>query len=402
MSTQDIQQRWSASLMNNYGTPAIALVRGSGAELYDAEGKRYLDFLGGIAVNSLGHAHPAIVEAVTAQLSTLGHVSNLYASEPVIELAERLLAHFGDGAGRAFFCNSGTEANEAAFKIARLTGRSKIVACEEAFHGRTMGALALTGQPAKRAPFEPMPPGVVHVPYGDAEALAAVVDSDTAAVFLEPIMGESGVVVPPPDYLATARAITAEHGALLILDEVQTGIGRTGHFYAHQAAGLVPDVITLAKGLGGGLPIGAVLAQGRAAELLTPGLHGTTFGGNPVCAAAALAVLRTIDKEDLLHSVEKVGKVITDGIAELGHPLVEHVRGAGLLIGIQLTRPASAQVELAARERGYLVNPAKPDVIRLAPPLILTETQAGSLLSDLPGILDTALEQHTTLEKGDK
>lgn len=400
MSTQDIQQRWSDSLMNNYGTPAIALVRGSGAELYDADGKRYLDFLGGIAVNSLGHAHPAIIEAVTAQLNTLGHVSNLYASEPVVELAERLLAHFGDGHGRAFFCNSGTEANEAAFKIARLTGRTTIIACEEAFHGRTMGALALTGQPAKRAPFEPMPPGVVHVPYGDAEALAAVVDSDTAAVFLEPMMGESGVVVPPPDYLAAARAITAEHGALLILDEVQTGIGRTGHFYAHQAAGLVPDVITLAKGLGGGLPIGAVLAQGRAADLLTPGLHGTTFGGNPVCAAAALAVLRTIDRDDLLHNVETVGKKLIDGIDELGHPLVDHVRGAGLLIGIQLTRPLAAQVELAARERGYLVNPAKPDVIRLAPPLILTETQAGSLLSDLPGILDTALNKDTALEKG--
>jgi acetylornithine aminotransferase len=247
-----------------------------------------------------------------------------------------------------------------------------------------------------------MPPGVVHIPYGDVEALAAVVDSDTAAVFLEPMLGESGVVVPPPDYLAAARAITAEHGALLILDEVQTGIGRTGHFYAHQAAGLVPDVITLAKGLGGGLPIGAVLAQGRAAELLTPGLHGTTFGGNPVCAAAALAVLRTIDQDDLLHSVETVGKKLLDGIDELGHPLVDHVRGAGLLIGIQLNRPAAAQVELAARAKGYLVNPAKPDVIRLAPPLILTETQAGSLLSDLPGILDTALEQHTTLEKGDK
>ncbi len=402
MSTQDIRQRWSASLMNNYGTPAIALVRGSGAELYDAEGKRYLDFLGGIAVNSLGHAHPAIIEAVTTQLNTLGHVSNLYASEPVLELAERLLAHFGDGAGRAFFCNSGTEANEAAFKIARLTGRSKIVACEEAFHGRTMGALALTGQPSKRAPFEPMPPGVRHIPYGDVEALAAVVDSDTAAVFLEPMLGESGVVVPPPDYLAAARAITAEHGALLILDEVQTGIGRTGHFYAHQAAGLVPDVITLAKGLGGGLPIGAVLAQGRAAELLTPGLHGTTFGGNPVCAAAALAVLRTIERDDLLHNVETVGKKLIDGIDELGHPLIDHVRGAGLLIGIQLNRPAAAQVESAARAQGYLVNPAKPDVIRLAPPLILTETQAGSLLSDLPGILDTALEQHTTLEKGDK
>ncbi|MEU6583622.1 acetylornithine transaminase [Nocardia sp. NPDC046763] len=396
MSTADIQQRWNTALMNNYGTPKVALVRGAGAVVYDADGKRYLDFLGGIAVNSLGHAHPAILSAVTQQLGTLGHVSNLYASEPVIELAERLLAHFGDGHGKAFFCNSGTEANEAAFKMARLTGRRKIIACEEAFHGRTMGALALTGQPSKREPFEPMPPGVIHVPYGDALALAAAVDKDTAAVFLEPIMGESGVVVPPADYLAKARAITKEQGALLILDEVQTGIGRTGAFYAHQAAGIVPDVITLAKGLGGGLPIGAVLAQGPAAELLQPGMHGTTFGGNPVCAAAALAVLRTIDEDGLLSHVETVGKILVDGIETLGHPLVDHVRGAGLLIGIQLTADASTDVELAAREAGYLLNPAKPNVIRLAPPLVLTETQAENFLSDLPGILDAAQAQKET------
>ncbi|MBF6277121.1 acetylornithine aminotransferase [Nocardia sp. 852002-20019_SCH5090214] len=393
MSTEQLQQRWSSALMNNYGTPKVALVRGSGAVVYDAEGNRYVDFLGGIAVNSLGHAHPAIVEAVTQQLGTLGHVSNLYVSEPVLELAEKLLAHFGDGHGRAFFCNSGTEANEAAFKIARLTGRHKIVACDEAFHGRTMGALALTGQPSKRAPFEPMPPGVVHVPYGDAAALAAAVDSDTAAVFLEPIMGESGVVVPPLDYLAEARRITSEHGALLILDEVQTGICRTGPFFAHQAVGIVPDVITLAKGLGGGLPIGAVLAQGRAAELLTPGLHGTTFGGNPVSAAAALAVLRTIDEQGLAAHVESVGKTLIDGIEELGHPLVDHVRGAGLLIGIQLTEDVSAKVEAAARAAGYLINPPKPNVIRLAPPLILTEAQAQGFLADLPGILDAASQE---------
>ncbi|MBF6329902.1 acetylornithine transaminase [Nocardia transvalensis] len=391
MSTAELQRRWSAALMNNYGTPKVALVRGAGAVVYDADGKRYLDFLGGIAVNSLGHAHPAILEAVTQQLGTLGHVSNLYASEPTVELAERLVAQFGDGRGRAFFCNSGTEANEAAFKIARLTGRRKIIACEEAFHGRTMGALALTGQASKRTPFEPMPPGVVHIPYGDADALAAAVDSDTAAVFLEPIMGESGVVVPPADYLSKARALTAEHGALLILDEVQTGIGRTGHFYAHQATGVVPDIITLAKGLGGGLPIGAVLAQGVAAELFTPGLHGTTFGGNPVCAAAALAVLRTIDEAGLLAHVETLGKTLIDGITDLGHPLVDHVRGAGLLIGIQLTQDVSAQVEESARAAGYLINPAKPNVIRLAPPLILTEAQAENFLTDLPGILDRAL-----------
>ncbi|MFR9753591.1 acetylornithine transaminase [Nocardia sp. 004] len=392
MSTAELQQRWSAALMNNYGTPGIALVRGAGAVVYDAEGKRYVDFLGGIAVNSLGHAHPAILEAVTQQLGTLGHVSNLYATEPVIELAERLLAHFGDGEGRAFFCNSGTEAVEAAFKIARLTGRRSIVACEEAFHGRTMGALALTGQPAKRTPFEPMPPGVVHVPYGDAAALDAVVGADTAAVFLEPIMGESGVVVPPLDYLAAAREITARNGALLVLDEVQTGIGRTGTFYAHQAAGIVPDVITLAKGLGGGLPIGAVLANGMAADLLTPGLHGTTFGGNPVCAAAALAVLRTIDDTDLLAHVESIGKRLSDGIELLRHPLIERVRGAGLLLGIVLTDALSAQVEARARAEGYLVNPAKPEVIRLAPPLVLTETQVDNFVADLPKILDGAIE----------
>lgn len=393
MSTAELQQRWSAALMHNYKTPDIVLVRGAGAVVYDADGKRYVDFLGGIAVNSLGHAHPAILEAVTHQLGTLGHVSNIYGNEPVIELAERLLDHFGDGHtgdSKAFFCNSGTEANEAAFKIARLTGRRKIIACDEAFHGRTMGALALTGQPSKRAPFEPMPPGVVHVPYGDAAALERVVDADTAAVFLEPMMGESGVVVPPLDYLVRAREITAKHGALLILDEVQTGIGRTGKFYAHQAFGIVPDVITLAKGLGGGLPIGAVLATGKAAELLTPGLHGTTFGGNPVCAAAALAVLRTIDEQGLLAHVESLGKRLSDGIALLEHPLIDHVRGAGLLIGIVLTDDVAAQVEVRAREAGYLVNPAKPNVIRLAPPLVLTETQSDNFVADLPEILDLA------------
>ncbi|MBO0853507.1 MAG: acetylornithine transaminase [Nocardia sp.] len=390
MNTQDLRQRWSSALMDNYGTPKLALVRGAGAAVYDADGKRYLDFLGGIAVNSLGHGHPAILEAVTQQLGTLGHVSNLYISEPVVELAEKLVAHFGTSPSRAFFCNSGTEANEAAFKIARLTGRRKIIACEQAFHGRTMGALALTGQPAKRAPFEPMPAGVVHVPYGDIDALAAVVDQDTAAVFLEPIMGESGVVVPPPGYLAEARRLTSQVGALLVLDEVQTGIGRTGTLFAHQSVGIVPDVMTLAKGLGGGLPIGAVLAQGPAAELLTPGLHGTTFGGNPVSAAAALAVLRTIDEQGLLAQVESVGKTLIDGIGELGHPLVDHVRGAGLLIGIQLTRDISAGVEESARAAGYLVNPPTPNVIRLAPPLILTETQARGFLADLPGILDSA------------
>ncbi|WP_459545412.1 acetylornithine transaminase [Nocardia sp. X0981] len=388
MNTAELRQRWSDVMMRNYPTPEVVLSRGTGAVVYDADGNRYIDFVGGIAVNSLGHAHQAVLNAVMDQLGTLGHVSNLYGSEPVIELAETLLGYFGDGHGRAFFCNSGTEANEAAFKLARLTGRRKIIACDDAFHGRTMGALALTGQPAKRAPFEPMPPGVVHVPYGDARILERVVDSDTAAVFLEPMLGESGVVVPPMDYLVRAREITARHGALLILDEVQTGIGRTGKMFAHQAFGITPDVITLAKGLGAGLPIGAVLATGQAAELFTAGMHGTTFGGNPVCAAAALAVLRTLEADGLLEHVESVGKRLSDGIAVLEHPLISDVRGAGLLIGIGLTQPVAPRVEARARAAGYLVNPAKPDVIRLAPPLVLTETQADNLILDLPAILD--------------
>ncbi|AVP68835.1 acetylornithine transaminase [Prescottella equi] len=395
-ATTDLQQRWSGALMNTYGVPRVALVRGEGAVVTDADGKRYLDLLAGIAVNILGHAHPAIVEAVTTQLSTLGHVSNLYASEPAVALAEYLLMQLGVGdnagsvTGRVFLCNSGTEANEAAFKLARATGRPKIIAAEKAFHGRTMGALALTGQPDKRAPFEPMPPGVEHIPYGDLEALDRAVDEDTAAVFLEPIMGEGGVVVPPEGYLAGARKITAERGALLVLDEVQTGIGRTGWFYAHQASGIVPDVMTLAKGLGGGMPIGACIATGAAAELFGPGKHGTTFGGNPVCAAAALAVLKTIAADDLLTRADMIGKVLSTGIEGLGHPLVDHVRGSGLLLGVVLTQDVAPTVEAAAREAGYLVNAAQPGVIRLAPPLILTEEQAEGFVAALPGILDTA------------
>lgn len=394
-STLDLQQRWSNSLMDNYGVPRVALVRGEGAVLTDADGKQYLDLLAGIAVNILGHAHPAVIEAVTGQLSTLGHTSNLYATEPGIALAEQLLAHLGAGAtGRVFLCNSGTEANEAAFKIARLTGRPNIVAAEKSFHGRTMGALALTGQPDKRTPFEPMPAGVQHVPYGDVAALEAAVDSDTAAVFLEPIMGEGGVVVPPEGYLLAAREITAKHGALLVLDEVQTGIGRTGWFYAHQAVGIVPDVITLAKGLGGGLPIGACIGIGAAGELLHPGKHGTTFGGNPVCAAAALAVLRTIADEDLLSHADRVGKSIAHSIESLEHPLVSHVRGSGLLLGVVLTAAVAPAVEAAAREAGFLLNAAQSDVLRLAPPLIITEEQAASFVAALPAILDAAQEAH--------
>ena len=387
--TADLHDRWRAVMMDNYGTPPLALVGGQGAVVTDAAGRTYLDLLAGIAVNVVGHGHPAIIEAVTAQLNTLGHVSNLYAAEPGIALAEALVAHLGAPA-RVLFCNSGAEANEAAFKISRLTGRTGIVAANGSFHGRTMGALALTGQPAKREPFAPLPGDVRHVTYGDVAELAAAVDADTAAVFLEPIMGEAGVVVPPAGYLTAAREITARHGALLVVDEVQTGVGRTGAFYAHQHDGITPDVVTLAKGLGGGLPIGACLAIGPAADLMTPGMHGSTFGGNPVCAASGLAVLRVLAEDGLIERARIVGATLSDGIEALAHPLVDHVRGRGLLLGVVLTAPHAKAVEAAARDAGFLVNAAAPDVIRLAPPLILTDAQADSFLAALPGILDTA------------
>ncbi|QIZ33626.1 acetylornithine transaminase [Saccharopolyspora sp. ASAGF58] len=386
-------QRWQASMMDNYGTPKLTLVSGSGAEVTDADGKTYLDFLSGIAVNALGHAHPAVVQAVTAQIGKLGHVSNLYVHELGLKLAERLLDLAGaTGQGRVLFCNSGAEANEVAFKIARLTGRAKLVAAHGGFHGRTMGALALTGQPAKQQPFEPMPPGVVHLPYGDVAALESEVDDNTAAVFLEPIQGENGVVVPPEGYLQAAREIATRNGALLVFDEVQTGIGRTGSWFAFQRAGVLPDVITLAKGLGGGLPIGACIGLGAAGDLLHPGQHGTTFGGNPVVCAAALAVLDTIAADGLLEHVEQVGKDLVTGLRQLDHPLIGEVRGAGLLVGIGLTEPVSAKIAAAAQDAGYLINPIQPDAIRLAPPLIVRPEQVQRLLADLPTWLDAAKE----------
>jgi acetylornithine aminotransferase len=395
VTTAELQQRWRHALMDNYGTPALSLVRGSGAEVWDADGRRYLDLVAGVAVNALGHAHPAVVAAVSGQIAQLGHVSNFFVHEPVLRLAERLQELLGCDRtapdhrdARIVFGNSGAEANEAAFKIARRTGRPHIVAAREAFHGRTMGALALTGQQAKRAPFEPLPAGVSHIPYGDVAALDAAVDTDTAAVVLEPILGEAGVIVPPAGYLSAAREITAARGALLVLDEVQTGIGRTGAWFAHQTAGIIPDVVTLAKGLGGGLPIGACIGIGPAGTLLEPGQHGSTFGGNPVCCAAALAVLDTIAAEGLLEQVRQVGKEIATGIDALEHPLVTEVTGAGLMIGVGLAAPVSAAVVAAARDGGYLINNAVPDRIRLIPPLVLTEAQAREFLAALPAFLD--------------
>jgi acetylornithine aminotransferase len=387
---EELARRWQGVMTDNYGTPQLSLVRGEGAKVWDADGTEYTDFVGGIAVNALGHAHPAVVEAVTRQITSLGHVSNLYVAEPPVALAERLLQLFGRP-GRVFFANSGAEANEAAFKIGRLTGRTHMVATAGGFHGRTMGALALTGQPAKQQPFLPLPTDVTHVPYGDAEALRAAVTEETALVIIEPIQGENGVVVPPKGYLEAAREITRATGTLLVLDEVQTGIGRCGHWFEHQAhQGVEPDVVTLAKGLGGGLPIGATVVFGAAAELLKPGQHGTTFGGNPVACAAGLAVIDTLATAGLLDEVKRLGEKLRDGIEALGHPLVSHVRGSGLLLGIVLTGPQAPQVQRAAQDAGFLVNAPAPDVVRLMPALTIGDAEVDAFLGALPGILEAS------------
>ncbi|HEX7188720.1 MAG TPA: acetylornithine transaminase [Actinomycetes bacterium] len=391
--------RWSDVMLPTYAAPDLTLVRGAGAQVWDDTGRGYVDLVAGIAVNALGHAHPAVVEAVSRQVATLGHTSNLVANEPSLRLAQRLLSLTGrdDPTGRVFLANSGAEANEAAFKLARRTGRPAVLSTEGAFHGRTMGALALTGQKGKRAPFEPLPDGVSFVPYGDPDLLASAVGSHTSAVFLEPVQGEAGVVTPPEGYLAAARATTRRHGALLVLDEVQTGIGRTGAWFAHQHDGIEPDVVTLAKGLGGGLPIGAVLAFGAAAELLRPGDHGSTFGGNPVSCAAALAVLDTIERDGLLDRALDLGNRLRAGIDNVGHPLVRSARGAGLLLAFTLTAPVARAVEAAAREHGFLVNAVGPDVVRLAPPLVLTDAQATAFLAALPAVLDVAVSVAASL-----
>ncbi len=386
----DYQQRYAAALMNTFGPPKLVLTRGQGAHVWDADGKEYVDLLGGIAVNALGHGHPALVEAVTQQLQTLGHVSNFFTTQPQVELAEKLLELLGPGAGggKVFFTNSGTEANEAAFKLTRRTGRTHVVVAEQSFHGRTMGALALTSKEAYRAPFEPLPGHVTFVPFGDTGALSAAVTDETAAILLEPIQGEAGVNVAPEGYLAAARAVADEHGALLWLDEVQSGMGRTGQWFAHLGSGVTPDLVTAAKGLGGGFPIGACIGVGAAGDLLQPGNHGTTFGGNPVACAAALAVIRTIEDEGLLEHVTVLGQKLRDGLA--ADPRVTEVRGQGLLIGLDLAEERSAEVVAAAQAAGFIVNNATPSRIRLAPPLVLTDDDAQAFLAAWPAILDEA------------
>ncbi|AGS34756.1 acetylornithine aminotransferase [Corynebacterium maris DSM 45190] len=392
MSQNDTSARdqWGQVIMNTYGTPPVELVAGDGAMVTDADGKEYIDLLAGIAVNALGHAHPAIVDAVTSQISTLGHVSNLFVSQPVVDAAAKLKDRLGAGEStRVFFCNSGGEANEAAFKIARLTGRRRVLAAHHGFHGRTMGSLALTGQPDKRAPFEPLVPGVEFYPYGDIDYLTTLVETnptDTAAIFLEPVQGETGVIPAPAGFLADVRALCDKHGILMIADEVQTGVGRTGDFFAHQHEDVLPDVVTMAKGLGGGLPIGAVLAHGRAAELFTPGAHGTTFGGNPVACAAANAVLDVLDDEKIA-AVKTKGERFIEKLTAI--PGVVEVRGRGLMLGVVLDSAVAKDAVTAGHEHGLILNAPAGDVIRLTPPLIITDEQIDDACQRLATVLET-------------
>jgi len=388
MSNKKYSTRWSKSVQNNYGKPALTLVKGKGIVVTDADGKSYLDFLGGIATNILGHAHPAIVSAVTKQVATLSHVSNFYAHPKAIELAEKLTAMTGDKSAKVFFCQSGAEANEAALKLSRRTGKVRIVAAQGAFHGRTMGALSLTGQPSKREPFLPLIKGVKHVPFGDIEAMRKAVSKKTAMVIIEPIMGEAGVIVPPADYLQQLRQLCDKNGSLLVIDAVQTGMGRTGDWFGYEYSGITPDVITLAKGLGGGLPLGAMIALGKAAELFQPGDHGSTFGGNPVTTAAGLAAIQFIESKGILRKVEMQGAHLIQELALI--PGVKEVRGAGLLLGIELEKLKASDVSDAMRDAGVLVNAANATTIRIAPALIVSDAQITKFISTFKKVIADA------------
>ncbi|GAB2469094.1 acetylornithine aminotransferase [Conyzicola lurida] len=381
-STAAYKSRFTSTMMGNWSAPLTTLVRGEGCQVWDADGKRYLDFLGGIAVNALGHAHPVLVEAVSRQVATIAHVSNYFATPPQVELAERLLRLTGAGdSGRVYFANSGTEANEAAVKLARRNGQhKKIIALNNSFHGRTMGALALTGKTALREPFEPLVPNVVHID-STIEALEAAIGDDVSAIVIEPIKGEAGVIDLPAGFLKRARELTTEFGALLILDEIQTGAGRTGVWFAYQREGIVPDAITLAKGMGGGIPVGALVTFGAASGLFTPGQHGTTFGGNPLATAAANAVLGEIEASGLVENAALRGAQLRAAITAIGSPLVAELRGEGLLIGVGLTAPVAAAVTARALELGLIVNAPNESSIRLAPPLIIGDSEIAEFIT---------------------
>ncbi|MFM1797381.1 MAG: hypothetical protein RL733_1162 [Actinomycetota bacterium] len=373
INRKSINKEWTALMQDNYGTPNLHLIRGKGLEVWDEQGKKYLDFLGGIATNLLGHNHSQVTKAIGDQSKVLSHVSNFYSHEPGLKLAAELIDMTGDKSARVFFCNSGAEANEAAMKLSRLTGRTKIVAAQNSFHGRTMGALSLTGQPAKRNPFKPLIKNIKHVPYGDLEALRKAVTKRTAMLILEPIMGEAGVVVPPSGYLKAAREVCDKTGALLVIDAVQTGMGRTGSWFGYEKEGFSPDVVTIAKGLGGGLPLGAMIGLGRAASLFKPGMHGTTFGGNPISCAAALAVIKEIKVKDYLALNRAKGALLRNVISPIVG--VKEVRGEGLLIGIVVAESKAKEAAQGLQERGFLVNAANENVIRLAPSYLVRESQ---------------------------
>jgi acetylornithine aminotransferase len=372
-------KRWTQSIQDNYGTPSIELVSGKGSVTKGSDGTIYLDFLAGIATNVMGHAHPAIIKAVSKQVATLGHVSNFYAHPNLLELSEKLQKLTGDKSARIFFCNSGAEANEAALKLSRKTGKSRVVATKEAFHGRTMGALSLTGQPSKRDPFKPLIKNITHVPFGDSKAMKRAITKKTAMVIVEPIMGEAGVIVPHSDYLKDLREYCDKNGALLVFDCVQTGMGRTGDWFGYEYSGIKPDVITLAKGLGGGLPLGAMIALGNASHLFIAGDHGSTFGGNPIATAAALAVIKTIEKENLLAHVTEVGSYLIAEMALI--PGVTEVRGAGLLIGATLEQPVAKLVTKRCEELGILINAPSESIIRIAPALNISMKQCEKFIA---------------------
>jgi acetylornithine aminotransferase len=379
---------WDDVMMTNYGTPSRTFVSAKGCVLKDDQGNSYLDFLAGIATNVLGHGHPSVIKAVTKQISTMAHISNFFAHPQGLLLASRLQKMTGDSTARVFFCNSGAEANEAALKISRRTGRSRIVAAQGSFHGRTMGALSMTGQPSKREPFAPLLKGISHVPYGDLSAMSRAVSKKTAMVIIEPIMGEAGVITPDDGYLSGLREICDRVGALLVFDCVQTGIGRTGQWFGFEHENVQPDVITLAKGLGGGLPMGATIAYGRAAALLQPGDHGTTFGGNPVACAAANAVLDVIESKKLMRSAQTFEKKIKKSLRNT--PGISEVRGRGLLIGIEFSTPIAKKIAAAMLEAGVIVNAANDQTIRIAPPLIVSTAQIDKFLATLKKFLKEA------------
>ncbi|MEI6763131.1 MAG: acetylornithine transaminase [Actinomycetes bacterium] len=372
------QGRWNKTVQLNYGTPSISLAKGSGSVVWDVDGNRYLDFLGGIATTVLGHANPSVVKAVSTQIRELSHVSNFYMHEPVLQLAEKLTGFTGEKSARVFFCNSGAEANEAALKLSRLTGRTRIIALEGGFHGRTTGALALTGQQAKRLPFLPLIKDVKFAPFGDLDSLRRLISRRVAMVIVEPIQGENGVVVPPADYLKGIRELCDQYGVLMCVDAVQTGMGRTGSWFGYEYSGITPDIITLAKGLGGGLPLGAMIAVTPQAPAFKPGEHGSTFGGNPVSCAAGLAAISVIEKKKLLSRAKTVGLLIKKEISKIDGVLA--VRGEGLLLGILLEDiNASALVEVA-KNNGLLLNAPNKGVIRIAPALSITDAQVREFI----------------------